>query len=208
MPSLFRQLTHEALQAVSFRGEVLDLGGSKTSEYMQMVKKTAKSITVLNMDPGAHPDIFADLEQVLPCAHQSFDMVLMMNVLEHIYHYRQLLDESWRVLRSGGECLIIVPFLFQVHPSPNDYFRYTKQSLMRLLEEAGFQEVQIQEIGTGPMGVRYQMLYNFFPEILRRFMQPSAMFWDKCLRWVMRLLKKADPRVSYPLGYFVQAKKP
>ncbi len=207
MPSLFRRLTHEALQTISFPGDVVDLGGSKTSEYMHIVKKTAKSVTVINLDSRAQPDLFADLEKRLPCTDQCFDTVLAMNVFEHIYHYQQLLDESSRVLRPHGELVIVVPFLFQIHPSPNDYFRYTRQTWVQLLTEHGFESVVVREIGTGVWAARYQLLHNFLPTVFTIPLQWLAMKMDHLWTALAQKTGKKYTPDLYPLGYLVQARK-
>jgi len=45
----------------------------------------------------------------LPLADQSLDRLLMVHALEHAHQPARLLRECWRVLKPGGELLIIVP---------------------------------------------------------------------------------------------------
>lgn len=207
MHSLARRLMNDALSKIAFRGDVLDLGGSKKSDYMELVKKTATSIQVINLDTETAPDIFSDLEQPLPCKDHAFDTVIVLNVLEHIYNYRQLLQEAYRVLRPQGEIIIFVPFLLQVHPSPNDFFRYTRETLERLLVEQGFQAIAIQEAGSGVWSVQCQLMHNFLPAFFMAPLQYLAPKLDALFSFVTRALKKSYQPKHYPLGYLARAYK-
>ena len=123
MQSLFRRLTHDALSVVFPSKDRYWIRWIKNVRIHGDCKKTAASMTVLNLDAHAQPDVFADLEQPLPFADRSFDTVLAMNVLEHVYRYEQLLRESFRVLRSGGGDHR-GSVLFQVHPSQTIFSVY------------------------------------------------------------------------------------
>lgn len=86
---------------------------------------------------GARPDILADAAQI-PLMDESVDTVLMLDVLEHLRFPNEALQESARVLRSGGKLLISIPFLYPIHDAPHDYQRLTVHGLRRDLERAGF----------------------------------------------------------------------
>jgi glycosyltransferase involved in cell wall biosynthesis/SAM-dependent methyltransferase len=53
----------------------------------------------------------ANLDEPLPCADASFDVVVCTEVLEHIRKPQAAIDEFFRVLRPGGVLLISVPDL-------------------------------------------------------------------------------------------------
>ena len=207
MPSPFRRLTNQILSKQRYTGRILDLGGSKHSEYASYMRASEVAVTVANLDPTTEPDQLVDLERLLPFDDGSFDMVLAINVLEHVFYYDQLIHESHRVLKTGGEFLIIVPFLFQIHPSPKDFFRYTKETLQRICEENGFKEVTVTEIGSGVMAARAQLIYNFLPEPCAWIYQKMSRAGDAVLASLAHLLGKRYSPALYPLGYFVRAKK-
>jgi len=81
-------------------------------------------------------------EKPLPFIHQTFDLVISSDVLEHISDEQRALHEWHRVLKHGGELLILVPafmFLWSDHDVVNGHFRrYTKHSLEKVLKESGF----------------------------------------------------------------------
>ena len=45
----------------------------------------------------------------LPFAESSFDVVLLIALLEHASRPERIVDEVWRVLKPGGEVAILVP---------------------------------------------------------------------------------------------------
>jgi SAM-dependent methyltransferase len=69
----------------------------------------------------------------LSFANESFDFVLSDQVLEHLEGDPQrAFDESWRVLRPGGIVVHTTVFIYPVHGSPGDFWRFTPDGL-RLL---------------------------------------------------------------------------
>jgi ubiquinone/menaquinone biosynthesis C-methylase UbiE len=77
-----------------------------------------------------------DIQEVFPLESESYDHTIAINVLEHIYKYQNVVNESYRVIKKGGSVIFITPFMFNVHGSPDDYFRYTKSALLNILKEA------------------------------------------------------------------------
>jgi len=100
------------------------------------------------------------IEQALPqLADGSFDVVLMISVLEHLWNPEEALGHCRRILRPGGLLLINVPtwrgkvFLefsaFRLGTSPavemDDHkMYYNKTDLWPLLVRAGFKPSQIR----------------------------------------------------------------
>jgi len=55
-------------------------------------------------------DSEVNLEKTLPFISDSITLVLLDNVLEHVYHQRELLLEVHRILKPNGIVEIYVPF--------------------------------------------------------------------------------------------------
>lgn len=205
--SLFRKLTNKALARVQLNGLVIDLGGEKKSSYHKIFQGRYKIITV-NINRQKEPDFVFDLENIpWPLPDSQYDGVLMINILEHLYHCQQALKESYRILKLDGQIVGIIPFLFYLHPSPDDYFRYTSQALEKLLKEANFKEIEIKEIGPGALSAAYLLIQRFFPGLIDWVLQPAVIFTDKFLQVISIKLGKKYRRSHYPLGYLIKAKK-
>lgn len=59
-------------------------------------------------DSGNAFEYYPDLSTI---PEQSVDLVISIQVLEHITEYREILDRLWRVVKPGGGMLISVPVL-------------------------------------------------------------------------------------------------
>ncbi len=210
IPSVLRLAEHNALKSLTFNGSILDIGGDKKSDYQKIIGGS-HSITTLNLDEKSKPDIFHDLEKPLPIATQSYDHVLLINVLEHIFNYKELLQESVRVLKPGGTIVIIVPFLFPVHPSPHDFRRFTAETLQKELELIGVKDIKIKALGTGVFGARYLMLDRLLPAPIRFLRYYSvryvAVIGDVVLVKLAKMLRKKYEPTDYAVGYCVTAIK-
>ncbi|MBF0212471.1 MAG: methyltransferase domain-containing protein [Magnetococcales bacterium] len=84
-----------------------------------------------------------------PFRDGAFQAVFHTEVLEHVWDVPALLRECRRVLDPRtGRLFFSVPFQARYHYIPYDYWRFTPASLTRLLEEAGFREIEIRPRGT------------------------------------------------------------
>jgi ubiquinone/menaquinone biosynthesis C-methylase UbiE len=80
----------------------------------------------------------------LALADGSVDAVLMTQVLEHLPEPAAALREAARVLRRGGGIFLTVPFAWELHELPYDFWRFTPGSLEHLLTGAGFVEIAVE----------------------------------------------------------------
>jgi len=204
--TLYRTLTNKRLKKLRLTGRVLDLGGDTASGYHKLMGGTY-SLTRVNIDASTKPDLLFDLEHTpIPLSDSSYDAVLLINVLEHVYN-RDLVLEAHRLLKKGGRMILVVPFLHQVHGSPRDYVRYTREGLTRLLEEAGFGKFVIEEIGWGAFSAAYNLLHRFIPGFLSPLLTRVVLFKDWLALTLSRRLGKQYRGDEYALGYFVEAVK-
>ncbi len=98
----------------------------------------------------------------------SYDLVLMLDVLEHIEDERGALSAAYSALRPGGHLLVTVPalsWLWSRHDEANAHFRrYGHRGLGRVLENAGF------AVET----VRYFFVWTVAPLVVRRWLGPAG----------------------------------
>jgi SAM-dependent methyltransferase len=208
--SLLRQAEHEALRKIELHGKVADLGGDARSAYRTLITGDIEWVTV-NLNPDAAPDVVHDLEEPLPLPDASFDGVTLVNVLEHIYRYKELLKESARILKPQGTAVIVVPFMFPHHPSPGDFRRFTASALVRECTEAGFSDVRVTALGSGVLSACHLFLNRLLPGPLRslhgRIDGPVTKLFDRLLARLARAAGKAYRPDDYALGFSVTAVK-
>lgn len=102
------------------------------------------------------PDVFADARR-LPIMDRSIDVVLLFEVLEHVWPGLAVLEEIQRVLRRGGTMYLSVPFLYPIHDAPNDFHRFTIHGIRHYLEFSGFRVVMEKQHG-GSLLVPIQLM--------------------------------------------------
>jgi len=83
------------------------------------------------------PDFLADKASFL----DFFDVIYSNNVFEHLHRPWMTCQHIYRMLKTGGICITIVPFSQRYHEVPGDYFRYTHAAIPRLFEDCGTVEV-------------------------------------------------------------------
>lgn len=208
---LIAEAYEDALKRVS--GSVLlDLGCGTVPLY-SIYASQGRSVICVDW-PGSlhgylHLDCYADLNRGVPIRSESCDVVVLSDVLEHVYSYAVLLAEIRRVLSVDGRLLLNVPFLYRIHEAPYDYFRYTSFALARVLAEAGLHIEELRVIG-GPPEVLTDTLAKFIAQIpvLGRF---AAMALQYLVRGVLRVSAAkrgpANSASAFPLGYFVIASR-
>jgi len=91
-------------------------------------------------------DIVGDLH-ALPIRTGSMDAVVCTVTLEHLHSPWIALEEMGRVVTPGGTGFLVVPFMWELHQEPHDYFRYTSHGIRHLAERAGFEVGEIIPMG-------------------------------------------------------------
>lgn len=195
--TILRTMMNYGLSNYSISGSVADIGGGRSPDYFKYMK-VAPGTAITPIDGSMNPIDFE--KDPLPDEDGSRDVVISCNVLEHIYNHRFLVGEMKRILKPGGKLIGFVPFLINYHPDPHDYFRYTKEALVKILGE--FKNVEVKEVGMGPLCVNLNNIILYFPKNIRPFPFFFAYFFD-------RLWLKLRPDITsrYPLGYIFSATK-
>jgi SAM-dependent methyltransferase len=202
--SIIRDEEYKRLKALSIDGDILDLGGNKDSEYHPLIQGKHR-FTSVNIDSKYGCDMVFDIQEKFPLHDGSFDGVLSMNVFEHIYSFRNPFTEAARILRKGGVLVFAVPFMHHIHGCPDDYMRYTKSTLEKLLLESGFKTVAVKEIGSGLFALNYQTVAGALPGFSKPFLKKLALSLDRILLKVSKRYRDLAERI--PLGYFAVAYK-
>ncbi len=91
-------------------------------------------------------DIVGDLHRI-PLRDESVDIVLSVVTVEHLHSPWLAMTELARVARPGARGFFVVPFLWELHQKPNDFFRFTEFGFRQLAEKAGFRVVSIEAMG-------------------------------------------------------------
>lgn len=191
------------------RGRLLDCGCGDVP-YYGMYRDLVSETLCIDWGEGVHGrehvDREVDLNQDLPLPSASFDTVLLADVLEHIRAPERLMSELARVLAPQGKLLMMVPFFYQVHEPPHDYYRYTRFALERMCHQAGLEVVELTPYGGYPdvlLDLLNKGLAKLGP-ICHAFLATTT--FTVRSPWVERWRRSTGER--FPLGYCVVAAKP
>ncbi len=207
---LVHQINKKIAQSLPYRERVIDLGCG-TSPYKKDILKLAKAYIGVDWGHSFHDlsnaDVFADLSEPLPFEDECADTIVSFQVMEHLKEPGLFLSECYRILRAGGWLFITLPFMWQIHEAPYDFFRYTRFGLEYLLQKNGFVDIQIQE-NTG-FWQMWILKFNYHTERFAR--GPFKYLWIP-IWWIGQvispILDKYDKHPQETGSYTVMSRKP
>jgi SAM-dependent methyltransferase len=88
-----------------------------------------------------------------------FDTVFSSQVIEHVEDTHAMVSELNRVLVKDGIVIISLPFAWQLHEEPHDFYRFSKYGIRYLMEVKGFEVLEINANG-GKWATIFQLYLN------------------------------------------------
>ena len=203
--SILRILQIEKVKELELEGDLLDVGSRPSPNNISNFNKNS-NITYLNkFEPSTKKNLSIDLEKKIEDENgKKYDVVLLMNVLEHIFNFQNCIDICHIQLKNNGKLYGSTPFYFRVHPSPNDYFRFTDEALKEILLKSGFKDIAIYPLVGGIFISFYSSFFLIGNKIpfLNNLLLPICFFLDDILSFFTKSYHKI-----MPIGYFFKAIK-
>ncbi|MBL8050101.1 MAG: class I SAM-dependent methyltransferase [Anaerolineales bacterium] len=207
----------EQVQGQDKEALILDVG-SGHGDFAQIF--TNRKYLAVDIVPYPEVDLACDLGEVVPFKEGTFDLLVLMNVLEHVYHFHKLLDSMFYLLKPGGSLVIAVPFMIKVHQAPFDFYRYTHYTLVDFAKEHGF-EVTLLEgyydpiffVGESMRNLRFWVLPKL-PRFSRWFARGVLMLIESLISLLKLFIGKGyvkSPDLAKnpaAIGYHLVLRKP
>lgn len=197
--TLFADLENAATQA---RGRLLDIGcGNKPYEKMFNGRITEYVGCDIVQSSENRVDVICEATNI-PLPENTFDTVLCTQVIEHVADHRQLLRETFRLLKSGGILILTGPMYWPLHEEPHDFFRFTEHGFRYLLQGIGFTVDRVQSNG-GDWALLGQALIHTI--------QNTKLYKPRVVRLINRFFARMDDRrkrYTNPMNYLIIARKP
>jgi SAM-dependent methyltransferase len=138
------------LHADDIRGRSLEIAGD---EYIRKYGTGVTRIDILDVRPdNPHATIVADIADAPDIPDNSFDCVLVTQVLSWVYDVRAALQTAHRILRPDGVLLATTPGIARIAPVESELFgewwHFTSMSAKRVTEEVfGEGNVEVESFG-------------------------------------------------------------
>jgi SAM-dependent methyltransferase len=125
---------------------VLDFGAG-LSPYRALFPNADYQRADIAGTPGVNFSVSDDGTTNAPNA--SFDLVLSTQVAEHLPDAGTYFREVYRVLKPEGQLVLTTHGIWEDHPTPGDYQRWTGDGLRRDLERSGLAVKEIVRLSCG-----------------------------------------------------------
>lgn len=155
------------------RGDVLDVGGRDFYLTAKTQQVPFKSWTTL--EPNADHQLAIEdpnFKSVsgdgcrMEFAANTFDTVLNVQVLEHVFEPIKMVHEITRVLRPKGYAIIFLPQGSVPHELPYNYYNFTRPWIEKAMQDAGLEIIKIEPDG-GLWSTLASFYLHFFLQVFR-----------------------------------------
>ncbi|QQS34653.1 MAG: class I SAM-dependent methyltransferase [Ignavibacteriales bacterium] len=189
-------------------GNLLDLGCGNVSLY-EMYREKVDSIYCADWPNSFHDTPFQDfqlnLNNTFPIKNETFDTIILTDVMEHVANPTNLWKEMARVLRPNGKIIVGVPFFHIIHEEPYDYFRYTEYRLRLYCSENNLKILELYPYG-GSLEILLDITAKHFSRI-KIFSKIHYIFANLIINSFLGKKIFQLTALKYPLGYCMVIEK-
>ena len=205
--TLLRDLQINECTKIKVNGLSLEFGAidRKNKTFSNFIRGQSK-FEFSNVKPNKKLNIFySNLTKKLKIKSNKYNNILLFNVLEHLPEYRIALSQINRILKKKGKIIGSTPFIYQIHGSPKDYFRFTKDFFEFELKKQKFNNIKVQYLGNGPFTACYSLIYPYlrFLPIFSHLVLLICFMLDN----ILQIFIKTDLKEIFPIGIFFNAQK-
>jgi SAM-dependent methyltransferase len=139
--------------------EVLNNGYTKKNGGTKVTKSDILDIDTNNK----HATIIGDLRKLDSIQNDTYDCVILTQVLQYIDDLDSSIRESHRILKKGGTLLVTLPSVSRIDPLTGiagDFWRFTEASARYLFEKV-FDKKNVEIDSWGNVGICSSFLYGF-----------------------------------------------
>jgi SAM-dependent methyltransferase len=162
----------------------------------------------VGVDLPGNPSADADLTPTgdMPFEAGVADCVLSSQVLEHVQDPMGYLREAHRVLRPDGNLILSTHGVWQYHPDPTDYWRWTGEGLRRAIESEGFVVTEMASV-LGKLSTALQLLQDATAGRMRGGLGSGLAVLFQLLIGLIEALPRADSFSNDASVYVVLARR-
>ncbi len=194
--------------------KILDVGcgsGGTSTAFLQFGQVTGTDFSSLALKFAKNrglTNVVKSSVTSIPFSSEKFDIITVLDVIEHVKEDNLVLNEIWRMLKPNGIVVVTVPafqFLWSEHDVASMHVRrYNNSSIVKVINESKFKIIKISYFVTFlfPFIAMYRLLikrkikekkaecdFIEFPKLINSF-------FEKIMRVENKLLKK----INFPFG--------
>ena len=135
-------------QTLGADARVLEVGTKRAAEersthsHWRFPKVPRANYLMSDISPGTDVDVIADIHSLPAEWTGRFDAFVATAVFEHLERPWIAAREVARILAPGGACFIATHQTYPLHGFPMDFFRFSREALSLLFEDAGLRVVE------------------------------------------------------------------
>jgi len=229
----FNQLLWIRKNSNLVKGSIIELG-SKFYQKNTNINFRAEFLNShyvgIDLQEGENVDIVCDITKdfdELPknVTKTKFQTIICCSVMEHVKDIFKAAENISRLTDTGGVLFISVPFIWEFHGYPSDYWRFTPEAVRYLFKDFDFDllgentissntDNDMQKLSRDPNDFLYKNeLYQFQQDIknpvLRKLKRVLHFFGNKHFRkeYLLRQVLKKEKRFPYTSINLVGVKK-
>jgi SAM-dependent methyltransferase len=154
-------------------GKVLDVGGwdffltlkKKGVRYEHWTTLDNSESKLLTLDDPAFECVLGDGCN-MQFANGTFDTVLNIQVLEHVFEPIAMVQEIGRVLTPGGHAIFLIPQTGYMHFAPYHYYNFTRFWIEEVMRRSDLEIIELKPIGGMWSSMAMHAIF-FFMESMR-----------------------------------------
>jgi len=202
-----RYLVKRHLEKIDKLQKILDIGCG-TGEMLSMLKKYGDVVGVdiaesaLNYCRKRGLKVQKSNIIKMPFDDNSFDVITMLDILEHVKNDHNGLKEVNRICKPRGKVLITVPaynILWSDHDRALKHFRrYTAKEMMAKLDDSGFKTIKYSYVITTlflPILI-FRLVQKILPKKSAKSPKTSLIFVPKPINSIFIILLKIEAQIS------------
>jgi len=139
------------------QGICLELQDDAYSKRFGQTRVTKSDVLDINKN-NRKATIFADLRNMTETPSDSYDCIILTQVLQFIDLPTKALDECWRILKPGGVLLATLPSMSRIDcqaGQEGDYWRFTKAGAEVIFSTQNWKQLQIKSHGNCRSGLYF-----------------------------------------------------
>jgi SAM-dependent methyltransferase len=129
------------------RGRFIDLGCGDLPFRDELIDRVTHYDSLDIFPQTEKVTYVTDIQDMAVVLGETYDSAICLEVLEHVPDPFRATREIYRILTPSAVLILSVPHLSRLHAEPNDYYRYTRHGLRYLLEQAGFEILELRQRG-------------------------------------------------------------